>query len=132
LKVLGLLVGWTLKVLGLLVGWTLKVLGRLVGWQRSSLGGMLRRRLSRHLHHPSRWWWVWVARVRISIRTGTRRPLRIVEGWRRTLWRCLLRWRPLRRRCLSLLWLSLWLTGKRLPFGVAPMRLLGTLVARLP
>src|SRR5437588_6094359 len=63
------------------VGWTLKVLGLLVGWQRSSLGGMLRRRLSRHLHHPSRWWWVWVARFRISIRTGTRRPLRLVEGW---------------------------------------------------
>src|SRR5207237_7366280 len=55
-----------------------------------------------------------------------------VEGWRRTLWRCLLWWRPLWRRCLSLPWLSPWLTGKRLPFGVALMRLLGTLVAPLP
>src|SRR5437588_9481377 len=58
------------------VGWTLKVLGLLVGWQRSSFGGMLRRRLCRHPNHPSRWWWMWVARLRISIQTGTRRPLR--------------------------------------------------------
>src|SRR5205807_9632443 len=36
------------------VGWTLKVLRLLVGWQRSSLKGMLRRRLSRPHHHPSR------------------------------------------------------------------------------
>src|SRR5205807_2647519 len=114
------------------VGWTLKVLELLVGWQRSSLGGMLRRRLSRPHHHPSWWRWVWVARFRISIQTGMWRPLWTVEGWRRTLWRCLLWWRPLRRRCLSRSWLSPWLTGKRLPFGVAPMRLLGTLVARLP
>src|SRR5207237_185869 len=39
---------------------------------------------------------------------------------------------PLQSRWLSLLWLSPWLIGKRLPFGVAPMRLLETLVARLP
>src|SRR5437899_2147716 len=86
---------------------------------------MLCRRLSRPHHHPSWWRWVWVARFRISIRTGTWRPLRTVEGWRRTLWRCRLRWRPLRRRCLSLPWLSPRLTGKRLPFGVVTNEAVG-------
>src|SRR5207253_837077 len=112
------------------VGWTLKVLGLLVGWQRSSLGGMLRRRLSRPDHHPSRWWLVWVARFRISVQTGWRRPLRIVEGWRRTLWRCQLWWRPLRRRCLSLPWLSPWLM-ETMPLVALRMRLLVTMVAGL-
>src|SRR5205807_3318559 len=63
-------------------------------------------------------------------RTGWRRPLRIVEGWRKTLWRCQLGWRPLRRRCLSLSWLSPWLVGT-VPLVALRARLLVAMVACL-
>src|SRR5205807_8110651 len=47
-------------------------------------------------------------------------------GWRRTLWRCQLWWCPLRRRCLSLPWLSPWLI-ETMPLVALWTRLLVTM-----
>src|SRR5205807_10158381 len=57
------------------------------------------------------------------------RPL-LRRVWRK-VWRFLLRWRPLRRRCLSLSRLSPWLVEK-VPLVAPRLWLWGMVVARLP
>ena len=60
---------------------------------------------------------MWVAWFRISIWARRRRHLWRWPGWH-PVWRCRLRWRPLRRRCLGPTGLSPWLM-ERVPL-VAP------------